>query len=118
MVQEGGALLDLHDHSCGSAMLAVSWWLAEVVAQQLARLPRHASVSFEIITGSDKEFRMPGQPTGLELQVSVQRLLDARGLPYKIHPIRRRGRLLLDPGGIDPGQLRALYPSSATSPRQ
>ena len=117
MLRKGGALLDLRDHSCGSAMLGVTWWLAEVVAQQLDRLP-HASVSFEIITGSDKEFRMPGQPTGLELQVSVQRLSDARGLPYKIHPIRRRGRLLLDPGGIDPGQLRALYPSSATSPRQ
>eukprot|EP00439_Symbiodinium_sp_Y106_P005212 s4135_g1.t1 len=31
MLRRGGAWLDLHDHSCGSAMLAVSWWLAKVV---------------------------------------------------------------------------------------
>ncbi|CAE7826434.1 unnamed protein product [Symbiodinium sp. KB8] len=36
-LQRGGAWLDLHDHSCGSAMLAVSWWLAEVVPKQLTR---------------------------------------------------------------------------------
>ena len=50
MLKRGGAWLDLHDHSCGSAMLAVSWWLAEVVPQ-LARIPTEESISLEVITG-------------------------------------------------------------------
>ena len=116
MLQRGGAWLDLHDHSCGSAMLAVSWWLAEVVPKQLTRRLRHESMSFAVITGWGKS-RMPWQPSGSDLQVSVRRLLDERAIPCKVHP-RNRGLLQLDLRGIDARQLRALYPSSATSPRQ
>ena len=116
MLRRGGAWLDVHYHSCGSAMLAVSWWLAEVVPKQLARLPTEETISLEVITGWGKS-RMPCQPAGSDLQVSVHRLLHARAIPCKIHP-QNRGRLQLDLRRIDPGQLRALYPSSATSPRQ
>ena len=107
MLRRGGAWLDLHDHSCGSAMLAVSWWLAKVVPKQTQR---HEPISFEVMTSWGRKSRMLRQPTGLELQVSVQRLLDERAIPCKIHP-QNRGRLLLDLRGIDPSQLRALYPS-------
>ena len=71
----GGAWLDLHDHSCGSAMLAVSWWLAEVVPKQLTRLRETRN---DIVRGYHrlgKKSRMPWQPTGSELQVSVQQTL-------------------------------------------
>ncbi|CAE7938358.1 unnamed protein product [Symbiodinium necroappetens] len=114
MLQRGGAGLDLHDHSCGSAILAVSWWLAEVVPKQLTRTLRHDSMSFEVITGWGKS-RMPWQPAGSDVQVSVRRLLDERAIPCEVHP-RNRGRLQLDLRGIDPGQLRELYPP--TSPRR
>ncbi|CAE7942953.1 unnamed protein product, partial [Symbiodinium necroappetens] len=116
MLQRGGSGLDLHYHSCGSAILAVSWWLAEVVPKQLTRTLGHEPSSLEVITGWGKS-RMPWQPAGSDLQVSVRRLLDERAIPCKIHP-QNRGLLQLDLRGIDPRQLRALYPSSAKSPRQ
>ena len=110
-LQRGRAGLDLHVHSCGSATLAVSWWLAKVVPKQLASMPRNGSISFEVITGWGKS-RMPWQPDESDLQVSVRRFLDERAIPCKIHP-QNRGRLQLDLRGIDPGQLRALYSSSS-----
>ena len=114
MLQRGGAWLDLHYHSCGSAILAVSWWLAQVVRQQPDRTSE--SILFEVITGWGKS-RMPWQPAGSDLQVSVRRFLDERAIPCEVHP-RNRGRLQLDLQGIDAGQLRELYPCSPTSPRQ
>ncbi|OLP80032.1 Pentatricopeptide repeat-containing protein, chloroplastic [Symbiodinium microadriaticum] len=96
MLLESGTWIDLHDHSCCSAVLAVSWWLAEVVRQQLGKIPTEESILFEVITGWGKS-RMPWQPAGSDLQVSVRRFLDE---------------------GIDAGRLRALYPSSPAAPRQ
>ena len=115
MLRERGTWVDLHGHSCCSAMLAVSWWLAEVVSKQLTRSRRRDLMSFEVITGWGKS-RMPWQPTGSELQVSVRTFLDGCAIPCKIHP-QNRGRLMLDLRGIDPGQLRELYPTSPLNPK-
>ncbi|CAE7218689.1 unnamed protein product, partial [Symbiodinium pilosum] len=81
MLRGRGALLDLHDHSGGSAMLAVLWWLAEIVPWKMARGKHHPS--FGIITGGGKS-RASWQTT--DVRASVLRLLARCGIPCKVHP--------------------------------
>ena len=59
----GGTQLDLHFHSSGSAMLAVLWWLAEIVPGKVAA--GKSLTTFEIITGW-------GQVTGIKADIRCE----------------------------------------------
>ena len=87
-------------------MLAVLWWLAEVVPEKLAI--GHSPSSFEIITGWGKS-RDSWQTA--DIQISVLSLLANCGVPSKIHP-RVQGRVKVDLTGVKPERLHAFFPSS------
>ena len=99
-----GAQLDLHSHSCGSAMLAVLWWLAEVVPEQLAsgQAPR----SFEIIPGWGKSRNSWNTS---DIRAAVMNLLARCRIPSNIKSCNP-GRLQVDLSGVDPLSLRAFFP--------
>ena len=106
MLLQDGAQLDLHLHSCGSAMLAVLWWLAEVVPERLASA--QAPKSFSIITGWGKT-RESWQTT--DVRAAVLNLLAGCRIPSNVKPCNP-GRLQVDLSGVDPLSLRAFFPKS------
>ena len=104
MLFQHGAQLDLHP--CGSAMLAVLWWLAEVVQEQLDG--DQAVKSFQINTGWGKtrEFWQTS-----DVRAAVLNLLASCRIPCNIEP-DNPGRLQVDLSRVDTVRLRTLFPKS------
>ena len=104
MLCNGGTQLDLHFHSSGSAMLAVLWWLAEIVPGKVAA--GKSLTTFEIITGWGKS-RESRQTS--DVRASVPNLLDRCGIRCKVHP-RNQGSVQVDLQGWDVTRLPAFFP--------
>ena len=104
MLQEDGTL-DVHSHSQGSAMLAVLWWLAEIVPSLTIRR------GLTIITGwgkSRKEWGM-SKEAGAGTQDAVLKLLQQLGIPCEVDS-SNVGQILLDLTGFVDDGLRGLFP--------
>jgi pentatricopeptide repeat protein len=86
--------LDLHEHSEGSAVTAVRWWLEEEIRPWLSEQPSsvYPDITVELITGWGKH-RGAGK-TG-DIKQAVAQALVAMGVPFKPED-RNHGRLTID----------------------
>ena len=93
MLQNHGNVLDLHDHTEDSAILAVCRWFAEMVTKKLDSRPR--SKSFEIITGWGK-WRKVWQPPNV--RAAVRDLLVGCEIACNIRARNPAGWMLMSAG--------------------
>ena len=101
MLLRDGTLLDLTDHSAGSAMLAVLWWLAEVVPGKLFRNGSPDLFQIKADQGMSQESHKT-----YPVRASVQNLLAACRIPCS----SKEGLLQVDLRQFDEARLRALFP--------
>jgi pentatricopeptide repeat protein len=103
LLQKGESFLELHDLSCGAAVHAVRWWLAEVVPRLLvAGTERPAR--FTIITGWGKS-RKEWQTS--DIQATVIQLLDELQLQSCID-VTNQGCVIIDAQQLESSALRPL----------
>ena len=103
MLCDNCARLDLHDHSCGSARLAVLWWLAEVVPEQIGS--GQPPKSFTIVTGWGKS-REYSQMA--DVRAAVLNLLASCTILCNIHPTNS-GLVQLNLSEVNATKLRAFF---------
>ncbi|CAE8614608.1 unnamed protein product [Polarella glacialis] len=94
--------VNLHDMSCGAAVLAVRWWLAEVVPHLLSG---PTAPKLEIITGWGKS-RKEWDTT--DVQDAVFQLLHGCQLPSRIDQ-NNRGVITIDGRQLESSDLRRLF---------
>jgi hypothetical protein len=85
--------LDLHDHSEGSAVTLVRWWLEEEIRPWLSEQPSSAysDITVELITGHGKH-REAWQTS--DVKQAVTHALAEMEVPTKFHA--NKGRLAID----------------------
>ncbi|CAE8590842.1 unnamed protein product, partial [Polarella glacialis] len=94
--------VNLHYMSCGAAVLAVRWWLAEVVPDLLSG---PTTPKLEIITGLGKS-RKEWDTT--DVQDTVFQLLQRDQLPSRIDP-NNKGKIVIDGRQLKSSDLRKLF---------
>ncbi|CAE7829511.1 unnamed protein product [Symbiodinium microadriaticum] len=98
------SVLDLHDHSPGSGMLALLWWLAKVVPDQLRPTGRS---KFVVVTGYRKHSSYWNKS---DMTATIKNLLDHCGLPWEAPDSEDgKGYLILDLTNQDPARLREFF---------